>query len=152
MQLQEEAVCTDETLINESVTMYQWPSLFCNIRQSLRTNADERERCRRPRLLYNRTDMPLAWGCSLAFPWCLSWRGVCLWSWPGDPSCGTSTETHPRPIRVKPRTCTSPRDAPTVSREPDQVLLTLMQATWDEIPECALLIPSTSMIPSCGCS
>lgn len=34
---------------------------FCNIRQSLRTNMEKREWCRRPRLLYNGTDVPLAW-------------------------------------------------------------------------------------------
>lgn len=55
---------------------------FCNIRQSLRTNMEKREWCRRPRLLYNGTDVPLAWKggqpCFPLVPLTKRRRGVCL--------------------------------------------------------------------------
>ncbi len=84
----------------------KWPSSV--IWQSLRINAEKREWCRRLRLLYNGTDVPLArkGGPSLAFPWSLLRRdgeGFAWWSWP---------RVHLWPIQVKPRKCIRPCETP----------------------------------------
>lgn len=93
---------------NESITTYKWPSSVLS--DNLFGLTWKRERCRRLRLLYNGTDVPLAWKgaqpCFPLVPLTKRRRGVCL------------MELAKSASSVKPRKCTSLRDAPTVSREP----------------------------------
>lgn len=79
-------------------------------------------------------------------------RGMCLMELALRSKLWTSTEMHPQ---AKELYCRSLRDAPTVSQEPCLVISIPTQATRvsSDIPglsECATVIPSMSMILSCG--